>query len=654
MVTYTDNAGVVTAYKYDALGRRIEKNVGGTITQFLYDGSRVIEELDVDGTLDASYVYGRYIDEVIQMNRGGTEYYYHTDDMYNVMVVTDATGTVVERYDYDDYGNPHFYNASGTEITQSAIDNPYLFNGRRYDPETGFYYYRTRYLDPRVGRFTTRDTIGIWGDASNLGNGYTYVGNNPWSFVDPFGYEGCNSFSLFSSAWNIAGKIGENFYNLPSELYNLPGNVIQSAADISVNYDIIYNNVSTFMSDPLSNGYGLYENFMDYYHNLDDCEKQDFVESFIANIASDAILTAGGVGLLKKIENVKDFTRYLRNRGTKNNIPSAICFVEGTLILTYTGYIAIDVLSVGQRVITNDEISNQEHTTCVNQDTWRLIKLRMPNPDGSNDVIEIECLRSLDWIEENHIQEEGTTYFVLPEMGLEGRAIVETIEPCPDIENAPGRVILSTITHMNGYVYEIRLKGTGELIEPTRLHRLYSEDRQDWIPTHEFQEGERLRTSTGSVFIESITKKPGIHRVYNLEIETDHCYYVSEENILSHNDNPCGRSTFVDQMNPYEATRYERYWRQKYGEIFEGIPNTRERTYTIPGTRSVTDEKLSRTGEVYQRQTIYDEFGRKIGSNEFSVHGRPRDHTNPHHHTNDKMNPFGHSSPKPGLHPQTP
>jgi hypothetical protein len=62
MVTYTDNAGVVTAYKYDALGRRIEKNVGGTITQFLYDGSRVIEELDVDGTLDASYVYGRYID----------------------------------------------------------------------------------------------------------------------------------------------------------------------------------------------------------------------------------------------------------------------------------------------------------------------------------------------------------------------------------------------------------------------------------------------------------------------------------------------------------------------------------------------------------------------------------------------------------------
>jgi RHS repeat-associated protein len=150
MVSYTDDAGVVTTYKYDALGRRIEENVGGVITQYLYDGSRVIEELDVDGNLEASYVYGRYIDEAIQMRRNGTDYYYHTDDMYNVMVVTDATGTVVERYDYDDYGNP---------INTSTIGNPYLFNGRRYDPETCFYYYRTRYLDPQIGRFTTRDTI---------------------------------------------------------------------------------------------------------------------------------------------------------------------------------------------------------------------------------------------------------------------------------------------------------------------------------------------------------------------------------------------------------------------------------------------------------------------------------------------------------------
>jgi len=53
--------------------------------------------------------------------------------------------------------------APGNTLAESAIDNPYMFNGRRYDPESGFYWYRTRYLDPLAGRFTTRDTIGVWG-----------------------------------------------------------------------------------------------------------------------------------------------------------------------------------------------------------------------------------------------------------------------------------------------------------------------------------------------------------------------------------------------------------------------------------------------------------------------------------------------------------
>jgi RHS repeat-associated protein len=70
---------------------------------------------------------------------------------------------------------------------RSGVGNPYLFTGRRYDPESGWYHYRTRYLDPETGRFTTRDTIGIWGDEYNLGNGYTYVGSNPWTYLDPFG-----------------------------------------------------------------------------------------------------------------------------------------------------------------------------------------------------------------------------------------------------------------------------------------------------------------------------------------------------------------------------------------------------------------------------------------------------------------------------------
>ena len=104
-----------------------------------------------------------------------------------MFALTDETGAVVERYDYGDFGEPEFYDAAGNAISGTAYGNPYLFTGRRFDPESGFYYYRARYYDPRVGQFTTRDPIGVWGDPLNMGNAYAYCGNNPWSFLDPYG-----------------------------------------------------------------------------------------------------------------------------------------------------------------------------------------------------------------------------------------------------------------------------------------------------------------------------------------------------------------------------------------------------------------------------------------------------------------------------------
>ncbi|MCC6699391.1 MAG: RHS repeat-associated core domain-containing protein [Candidatus Hydrogenedentes bacterium] len=156
------------------------------------------------GISGAEWVYGTYIDEILAMFRdtdgqpGFETYFYLQDDLYNVIALTDANGAVVERYTYDDYGAPTVWiedsQNPGTWIENapngapvSDFGNPFMFTGRRWDEVLSLYDYRTRYYNPYLGRFLRIDTIGPWGDASNLGNPYAYVGNNPWSRLDPWG-----------------------------------------------------------------------------------------------------------------------------------------------------------------------------------------------------------------------------------------------------------------------------------------------------------------------------------------------------------------------------------------------------------------------------------------------------------------------------------
>ncbi len=182
--------GETAHYAYDAFGRRIGKSVntaGCCECRYRYAGSSVIEELDPNGATLASYVRGVRASEIVCVESGGQIYYQHADDVGNVVALTDPNGAVFERYEYDDFGAPTITDGAGAPLSSSSVGNPYLFQGDRYDPETGWYLHGDRYYDPAHGRYITRPS-GAWSDSSGHGNGFSAQGSNPWSTAPSDGH----------------------------------------------------------------------------------------------------------------------------------------------------------------------------------------------------------------------------------------------------------------------------------------------------------------------------------------------------------------------------------------------------------------------------------------------------------------------------------
>jgi RHS repeat-associated protein len=189
LLTANKTAGGMIAanYLYDPLGRRTEKSgTGVTTTYFLNDGTDEVAEYDSTKTITKRIIPGPAIDAPIAIVTMPTETkeYFHTDKQGSIVAMSDSMGTVVEGpYTYDAYGNCF------AGIAACSTGEPYRFTGRRFDPETGLYYYRARYYDPAKGRFLQTDAVGYKADF----NLYSYVGNDPATREDPTGQIDCGA-----------------------------------------------------------------------------------------------------------------------------------------------------------------------------------------------------------------------------------------------------------------------------------------------------------------------------------------------------------------------------------------------------------------------------------------------------------------------------
>lgn len=186
-ITQNGNIKQLT-FAYDPFGKRISKtivqdaigtdcqspNVCPRTINYVYDGQNIIMEYDQTGNITAKYTHGPNIDEPLAVQQGTNTYYYHADGLGSITALSNASGSIVQTYSYDSFGN---MTATGN------IRQPFTYTAREYDYATGMYFYRARYYDPKVGRFVTKDPIGFKGGI----NVYAYVNNNPIMYRDPSG-----------------------------------------------------------------------------------------------------------------------------------------------------------------------------------------------------------------------------------------------------------------------------------------------------------------------------------------------------------------------------------------------------------------------------------------------------------------------------------
>ncbi len=175
----TGEDGRAVSIGYAANGDRVMKRNGKSTSYYLYDGFNLVQEIDTDLRVRATYAYGPGIDRPLSMMYQVKYYFYHCDKLGSIRMITDEEGQIAAEYDYDAFGN----------ITRrkGSLPNPFLFTAREFDEETGLYYNRARYYHPELGRFIAEDPAPAKMDQPIDQNPYVYVKNTPTGFTDPLG-----------------------------------------------------------------------------------------------------------------------------------------------------------------------------------------------------------------------------------------------------------------------------------------------------------------------------------------------------------------------------------------------------------------------------------------------------------------------------------
>ncbi|NLW49121.1 MAG: RHS repeat-associated core domain-containing protein, partial [Firmicutes bacterium] len=123
-------------------------------------------------------VYGTRVNVPDYVVKGGFTYRIITDHLGSPRVILNvATGEIVQRLDYDEFGNVTLDTNPGFQ--------PFGFVGGLYDKDTGLVRFGARDYDAETGRWTAKDPIRFNGEDTNL---FMYCGNDPVNYIDSEGF----------------------------------------------------------------------------------------------------------------------------------------------------------------------------------------------------------------------------------------------------------------------------------------------------------------------------------------------------------------------------------------------------------------------------------------------------------------------------------
>ena len=206
------------SYTYDENGIRTSKEVDGVTTYFNTKDGVILSQTDGTNTWYFQYdTNGSPLGFVLN----GIQYFYITNQMGDILAITDTDGNVVGNYEYDAWGKVL------TADTDIAKQNPIRYRGYYYDNETGYYYLQSRYYDSNICRFINTDDYG-------------YINKMAISGYDLFSYCSNDSINNFDIGGNTTEYTVAQLVKKFISNYLLKGKKVVSSSKVRVDRSGLY------------------------------------------------------------------------------------------------------------------------------------------------------------------------------------------------------------------------------------------------------------------------------------------------------------------------------------------------------------------------------------------------------------------------------